>query len=36
MKSYRDLEIYQISLELSLKIRELTLTLDSHDKYEMG
>ena len=36
MKSYKDLEIYQISLDLSLRIRELTLTLDSHDKYEVG
>lgn len=36
MKSYKDLEIYQISFDLSLKIRELTLNLDSHDKYEVG
>ena len=36
MKSYKDLEIYQISFDLSLRIRELTLELDSHDKYEVG
>ncbi len=36
MKSYKDLEIYQLSLELALKIRELTLKLESHDRYEVG
>lgn len=36
MKSYKDLEIYNIAFELSLKIRDLTLSLDSHDKYEVG
>ncbi|MBC8320158.1 MAG: four helix bundle protein [Bacteroidetes bacterium] len=36
MKSYKDLEIYQISFDLALKIRELTLKLESCDKYEVG
>ncbi len=36
MKSYQDLEIYQISFELALRIRRLTLQLESHDKYEVG
>lgn len=36
MKSYKDLEIYIIAFELSLKIRELTLKLESFDKYEVG
>jgi len=36
MKSYKDLEIYTSSFDLALRIRELTLKLDSHDKYEVG
>ncbi len=36
MKSYKDLEIYTISFDLALRIRELTLKLESHDKYEVG
>ena len=36
MKSYKDLEIYTVSFDLALRIRELTLKLESHDKYEVG
>lgn len=30
------MEIYQLSFELALKIRELSLSLEPHDKYEVG
>ena len=36
MKSYRDLDVYNLSFDLSLRIRELTLKLESYDKYEVG
>ena len=36
MKSYKDLEIYQISFRLALEIRALSLQLKSQDKYEVG
>ena len=36
MKSYKDLEIYQISFELAIIIREMTLKLPYPDKYEIG
>jgi hypothetical protein len=36
MKSYKDLEIYQISFELAIIIREMTLKLSNPDKYEIG
>ncbi len=36
MKSYKDLEIYTISFELSLKIRAKALLLPNPDKYEVG
>ncbi len=36
MKSYKDLDIYNIAFDLSLRIRELTLKLESYDKYEVG
>jgi len=36
MKSYKDLEIYELALELALKIRANTLKLDTVDKFEVG
>ena len=36
MKSYKDLDIYNIAFDLSLRIREMTLKLESYDKYEVG
>jgi four helix bundle protein len=36
MKSYKDLEIYKIAFELSLKIREKTLLLEHPDRFEVG
>ena len=34
--SYRDLEIYQISLDLAVKIYRKSLELPNHDKFEVG
>ncbi|MFP4556901.1 MAG: four helix bundle protein, partial [Bacteroidales bacterium] len=36
MKSYKDLEIYQISFELALKIRKKSLLLEHPDRFEVG
>lgn len=36
MKSYKDLEIYQMVFQLSVDIYKLTMKLPSHDKYEAG
>ncbi len=36
MKSYKDLEIYQIAFELALKIREKSLLLEHPDRFEVG
>lgn len=36
MKSYKDLEIYQIAFELALKIREKSIQLEHPDKFEVG
>lgn len=36
MKSYKDLEIYLIAFELSLRIREKTLKLEHPDRFEVG
>ena len=35
-KSYKDLEIYQISFDLAVKIYFKSLELPNHDKYEVG
>lgn len=35
-KSYKDLEIYQISFDLALRIRENSLKLPNPDRYEVG
>jgi four helix bundle protein len=36
MKSYKDLEIYQIAFDLALRIRAKTLGMPHPDKYEIG
>jgi len=36
LKSYRDLEIYQLAFALALKIRKKSLELPNPDKYEVG
>lgn len=36
MSSYKDLEIYILAMDLSLKIRSLSLKLESYDKFETG
>jgi four helix bundle protein len=35
-KSYRDLEIYQLSYELAMKIHHMSLQLPKHELYEEG
>jgi four helix bundle protein len=35
-KSYRDLEIYQLSYKLAMKLHGLSLTLPKHELYEEG
>ncbi len=35
-KSYRDLEIYQLSRELAMKIHHMSLKLPKHELYEEG
>ena len=36
MKSYKDLEIYQLSYELAVKVHNLTLRLPKYEQYEEG
>jgi len=36
VKSYKDLEIYQLSFDLAVKIYHKSLDLPSHDKFEVG
>lgn len=36
MKSYKDLEIYQLSLELFFKVHPLSLRLPNYELYELG
>ena len=36
MKTYKDLDIYKLSLDLSIRIRNKTLGLPNPDKYEVG
>ena len=36
MKSYRDLEIYQMSYGLAIKVHKMTLTLPKYEMYEQG
>ena len=36
MKSYRDLEIYQLSYELAVKVHKFTLGLPKYEQYEEG
>ncbi len=35
-KSYRDLEIYQLSYELAMKIHRMSMKLPKHELYEEG
>jgi four helix bundle protein len=36
VKSYRDLEIYQLSYELAVKVHKFTLRLPKYEQYEEG
>lgn len=36
MKSYKDLEIYQLAFTLAVDIYHLSMTLPNPDKYETG
>jgi four helix bundle protein len=36
VKSYRDLEIYQISYDLAVKIHKFSLKLPKYEQYEEG
>jgi four helix bundle protein len=36
VRSYKDLEIYQLSYKLAVKIHRLTLTLPNYEQYEEG
>jgi len=36
MKSYTDLEIYQMAYELALEVHKLTMTLPKFELYEQG
>ncbi len=36
MKSYRDLEIYQMSYSLAIKVHRMSLTLPKYEMYEQG
>jgi len=36
MGSYKDLEIYQLSFKLAVKVHHLTMTLPKHELYEQG
>ncbi|CAB1072796.1 hypothetical protein D1AOALGA4SA_1643 [Olavius algarvensis Delta 1 endosymbiont] len=36
MRSYKDLEIYQLSYQLAVKIHRLTLKLPNYEQYEEG
>lgn len=36
MKSYRDLEIYQLSYSLAIKVHRMSLTLPKYEMYEQG
>lgn len=36
MKSYNDLEVYQLAYELAIEVHELTLSLPRYELYEQG
>ncbi len=36
MKSYKDLEIYQIAYKLALEVHKISLTLPKYELYEQG
>ena len=36
MKSYNDLEIYQLAYELAIRVHKLTMTLPKYEMFEQG
>ena len=36
MKSYRELEVYQMAYSLAIKVHRMTLTLPKYEMYEQG
>ena len=36
MKSYRDLEIYETSYKLAIRVPKMTMTLPKYEMYEQG
>ena len=36
MKSFKDLEIYQLAFELAIRVHKLTMTLPKYELYEQG
>ena len=36
MKSYLDLEIYQLAYKLAIEVHEMSLTLPKYELYEQG
>jgi four helix bundle protein len=36
MKSYKDLEIYQMAFRLALEVHKMSLTLPNYEMYEQG
>lgn len=36
MKSYRELEVYQLAYSLAVKVHKMTLTLPAYEMYEQG
>ncbi|MCK4639111.1 MAG: four helix bundle protein [Bacteroidales bacterium] len=36
MKSYRDLEIYQMAYNLSIEVHKMTMELPNYELYEQG
>ena len=36
MKSYKDLEIYQMAYKLALEVHKMSLTLPKYELYEQG
>lgn len=36
MKSYRDLEVYQVAYQLSIEVHQMSMKLPKHELYEQG
>jgi len=36
MKSYRDLDVYQMAYSLAIKVHKMTMTLPKYEMYEQG